>query len=60
MSQIAVVLLAAGKGTGMKSKKQKILHEVGGKPMVQHAFDAGHVRRHPSPGACHCPGPTMV
>ena len=40
MSQIAVVLLAAGKGTRMKSKKQKILHEVGGKPMVQHAFDA--------------------
>ena len=40
MSQIAVVLLAAGKGTRMKSKMQKILHEVGGKPMVQHAFDA--------------------
>lgn len=40
MSQIAVVLLAAGKGTRMKSKTQKILHEVGGKPMVQHAFDA--------------------
>ena len=40
MSQLAVVLLAAGKGTRMKSKKQKILHEVGGKPMVQHAFDA--------------------
>lgn len=40
MSQIAVVLLAAGKGTRMQSKTQKILHEVGGKPMVQHAFDA--------------------
>lgn len=40
MSQLALVLLAAGKGTRMKSKKQKILHEVGGKPMVQHAFDA--------------------
>lgn len=37
---LAVVILAAGQGTRMKSKKQKILHEVGGKPMVQHAFDA--------------------
>lgn len=40
MNRVAVVLLAAGKGTRMNSKKQKILHEVGGKPMVQHAFDA--------------------
>lgn len=37
---LAVVILAAGQGTRMKSKKQKILHDVGGKPMVQHAFDA--------------------
>lgn len=37
---IAVVLLAAGKGTRMNSKYQKILHEVGGKPMVQHVFEA--------------------
>ncbi len=37
---LAVVILAAGQGTRMLSKKQKILHTVGGKPMVQHAFDA--------------------
>lgn len=37
---LAVVILAAGQGTRMNSKKQKILHEVGGKPMVQHAFEA--------------------
>ena len=37
---LAVVILAAGQGTRMKSKKQKILHDVGGKPMVQHVFDA--------------------
>lgn len=36
---LAVVLLAAGKGTRMNSKYQKILHEVGGKPMVQHIFE---------------------
>ncbi|MCB9420868.1 MAG: NTP transferase domain-containing protein [Ardenticatenaceae bacterium] len=39
MKNLAVVLLAAGQGTRMQSKKQKILHEVGGKPMVQHVFD---------------------
>lgn len=37
---VGVVLLAAGKGTRMNSKRQKILHEVGGKPMVQHVFEA--------------------
>lgn len=37
---LAVVILAAGQGTRMKSKKQKILHDVGGKPMVQHVFEA--------------------
>ncbi|MCP5096173.1 MAG: NTP transferase domain-containing protein [Chloroflexi bacterium] len=36
---LAVLLLAAGKGTRMLSKRQKILHEVGGKPMVQHVFE---------------------
>jgi bifunctional UDP-N-acetylglucosamine pyrophosphorylase/glucosamine-1-phosphate N-acetyltransferase len=36
---LAIVILAAGHGSRMKSKKQKILHEVGGKPMVQHLFD---------------------
>jgi bifunctional UDP-N-acetylglucosamine pyrophosphorylase/glucosamine-1-phosphate N-acetyltransferase len=36
---LAVVILAAGQGTRMKSKTQKILHEVGGKPMVQHVFE---------------------
>ncbi len=37
---LAVVILAAGQGTRMNSKKQKILHDVGGKPMVQHVFEA--------------------
>lgn len=37
---VAIVLLAAGKGTRMNSKYQKILHEVGGKPMVLHIFEA--------------------
>src|SRR5690554_2190192 len=33
------VILAAGKGTRMKSKQYKVLHEVCGKPMVQHIVD---------------------
>lgn len=37
---LAAVLLAAGHGTRMQSRKQKVLHDVGGKPMVQHVFEA--------------------
>ena len=37
---LAVVLLAAGHGTRMDSKVQKVLHEVGGKPMIVHVFEA--------------------
>ena len=37
---IAVVILAAGKGTRMKSALPKVLHEVAGKAMVQHVVDA--------------------
>jgi bifunctional UDP-N-acetylglucosamine pyrophosphorylase / glucosamine-1-phosphate N-acetyltransferase len=40
MTTLAVVLLAAGQGARMNSKTQKILHEVGGKPMVLHLFEA--------------------
>jgi len=36
----AVIILAAGKGTRMKSAKAKILHEIAGRPMVLHALDA--------------------
>jgi bifunctional UDP-N-acetylglucosamine pyrophosphorylase / glucosamine-1-phosphate N-acetyltransferase len=40
MPTLAVILLAAGQGSRMNSKTQKILHEVGGKPMVLHVFEA--------------------
>jgi len=37
--QIAVVILAAGLGTRMKSNKAKVLHEVCGKPMIQYVAE---------------------
>lgn len=48
MSNVQSVILAAGKGTRMKSKKSKILHEVAGRPIidwvVRCALDAGSTR----------------
>ena len=42
---IKVLILAAGNGTRMKSNKPKVLHEISGKPMINHiidtCFDAG-------------------
>ncbi|GAB3024869.1 bifunctional UDP-N-acetylglucosamine diphosphorylase/glucosamine-1-phosphate N-acetyltransferase GlmU [Bowmanella dokdonensis] len=35
----SVVILAAGKGTRMKSSLPKVLHPIAGKPMVQHIID---------------------
>ncbi|WP_159659667.1 bifunctional UDP-N-acetylglucosamine diphosphorylase/glucosamine-1-phosphate N-acetyltransferase GlmU [Alcanivorax xiamenensis] len=37
---LAVVILAAGKGTRMKSALPKVLHGIAGRPMVQHVVDA--------------------
>ncbi|TFB21039.1 bifunctional UDP-N-acetylglucosamine diphosphorylase/glucosamine-1-phosphate N-acetyltransferase GlmU [Filobacillus milosensis] len=39
MSNRYAVVLAAGKGTRMKSKLYKVLHPVCGKPMVEHVVD---------------------
>lgn len=34
-----IVILAAGKGTRMYSKRPKVLHEIGGKSMLEHVID---------------------
>ncbi|HZE28353.1 MAG TPA: bifunctional UDP-N-acetylglucosamine diphosphorylase/glucosamine-1-phosphate N-acetyltransferase GlmU [Terriglobales bacterium] len=38
--RIAVAIMAAGKGTRLKSKYPKVLHEVGGKPLLAHVIAA--------------------
>lgn len=37
-----VIILAAGQGSRMRSKRPKVLHAIGGKPMVAHVIDAAH------------------
>jgi len=39
MSDLHVVVLAAGKGTRMKSVRPKVLHRVAGQPMIEHVLD---------------------
>lgn len=46
-ADLAAVVLAAGQGTRMKSGLHKVLHPIGGKPMVRHLLD-GLARLTPS------------
>jgi bifunctional UDP-N-acetylglucosamine pyrophosphorylase/glucosamine-1-phosphate N-acetyltransferase len=39
--RFAIAIMAAGKGTRLKSKHPKVLHEVGGKPLLAHVIAAG-------------------
>jgi bifunctional UDP-N-acetylglucosamine pyrophosphorylase/glucosamine-1-phosphate N-acetyltransferase len=37
-SKLAVIVLAAGQGTRMKSRRAKVLHELCGRPMLEHVL----------------------
>jgi bifunctional UDP-N-acetylglucosamine pyrophosphorylase/glucosamine-1-phosphate N-acetyltransferase len=50
-----VVIMAAGKGTRMKSALPKVLHRLGGKSLLQHVLDAAA-----DPGALPGPSCTIV
>lgn len=36
--KVAIAILAAGKGTRLKSKDPKVLHRIGGKPLLEHVI----------------------
>jgi len=36
----AIAIMAAGKGTRLKSKRPKVLHEIGGSPLLLHVIAA--------------------
>src|SRR5258708_30141280 len=36
--RVAIAIMAAGKGTRLKSKYPKVLHEIGGKPILAHVI----------------------
>jgi bifunctional UDP-N-acetylglucosamine pyrophosphorylase/glucosamine-1-phosphate N-acetyltransferase len=40
--KLAVVIMAAGKGTRLKSRRPKVLHKVGGKPLLSHVIRAAN------------------
>jgi bifunctional UDP-N-acetylglucosamine pyrophosphorylase/glucosamine-1-phosphate N-acetyltransferase len=39
---LSIVILAAGKGTRMKSTTPKVMHHLAGKPLVQHVIDVAN------------------
>src|ERR1700686_3392743 len=49
--RVAVAIMAAGKGTRLKSQIPKVLHEVGGKPLLEHVIRAA-VRIVPARDVC--------
>jgi bifunctional UDP-N-acetylglucosamine pyrophosphorylase/glucosamine-1-phosphate N-acetyltransferase len=40
LPRVAIAIMAAGRGTRLKSKHPKVLHEVGGKPLLAHVVAA--------------------
>ncbi len=40
MTKIAAIILAAGKGTRMKSDLHEVLYPIAGRPLLMHLIDA--------------------
>jgi bifunctional UDP-N-acetylglucosamine pyrophosphorylase/glucosamine-1-phosphate N-acetyltransferase len=40
MERVAAVVLAAGEGKRLRTRTAKVLHEVGGRPLIEHVLDA--------------------
>src|SRR5215472_1052912 len=38
--ELAVIVMAAGQGTRLKSKRAKVLHQIGGRPLLAHVIAA--------------------
>jgi bifunctional UDP-N-acetylglucosamine pyrophosphorylase/glucosamine-1-phosphate N-acetyltransferase len=45
MDKLAILILAAGKGERMKSKLPKVLHRLGGKPLLQYSLETAKALR---------------
>lgn len=41
MRPLHIVILAAGKGTRMRSERSKVLHRMAGRPLIHHVIEAG-------------------
>ncbi|MFC1664226.1 bifunctional UDP-N-acetylglucosamine diphosphorylase/glucosamine-1-phosphate N-acetyltransferase GlmU [Pseudomonadota bacterium] len=41
--QLEIIIIAAGKGTRMRSERPKVLHELGGKPLISHVLQSAHL-----------------
>jgi bifunctional UDP-N-acetylglucosamine pyrophosphorylase/glucosamine-1-phosphate N-acetyltransferase len=52
MSSFGVVIMAAGKGTRLKSKRPKVLHEIGGRALLLHVIAAAETVARPERILC--------
>ncbi len=63
-SPLAIVILAAGKGTRLKSERAKVLHQAGGLPLVAHVLRAvaplAPARKKKTTDTSNLPGGTWV
>ncbi|MDG1820784.1 MAG: NTP transferase domain-containing protein, partial [Methylophilaceae bacterium] len=41
-NRLNIIILAAGKGTRMHTRQPKVLHQIGGKPMLEHVINCAN------------------